>query len=817
MAGPPNRRKGRSSTPGVPCGMLAAMPPPDESNAPDAQATRRGGSGRRASKPRRTADTLLLAAEKLAQASPTAGTVQDVLEGRLLGHYAQGLQQYLAIRLGSTEEAQRVFAKLKDRVAALGVAKLMEPPGVRARLFRLARALADEEEGRRAPGGTLLWMKPSRAEFDKGLTAIRRAPREGDRELLELRYARELDTQEIAFVLDLEVGEVEGRLEHARAEAKELFELGEDRELPRALLEAFALEKIQDEAAPDDESMLPVGTILDGRYKLQKHIGSGAFADVYKATDVAVPGHVVALKVLKRKATSKREREQALRELRLIASVFHPSIVQFKDHGYHDDRFWFVMPWYEGESLEARMEREALSRQEARRIFVPLAKALATMHAAKLRHQDIKPDNIFLAKIEGFGDEQDVLPVLLDLGVAAQDAELLLAGTPTYFAPEVAAQFSYREGDPFPTRPIGPAADVFSLALSLRNALEPSTQPDVPAGAVDGFIRERAQTLPPLPTSKDLRYLHKHFRRWLALDPAERPTADEFADELAVLTAPEERRERRMRLLRTVVPILTVTLSLVGLLAYRLVEDARVHAEKAEAAAQQRQAAMESVVQEREQLEEQIARAEQNIRASQLSRAELETQLASAQGNLGVARRALARARREYRERGKQIETLTTELEEARSQLRQTEQRLTAAETQLERRGEELADARRQMQELRARQEELEERLRAAEQARQEAAGEAARLRAELGRLEAERDAAQAARTRSELAAQRSEAELARVRAQLSAAQAELRALRRSSSAPPRTPPGTNPPAPTPGPAPNPTPEPTPMVRVRRR
>ncbi len=797
--------------------MLPTMGTPlDEANAtkvPASHRTRRGGAGDRPSE-RRTANTLLLAAERLAQASPTAGTVQDVLEGRVLGHYAQGLQQYLAIRLGSTEAAQRVFALLKDRVAALGINKLMQPPGVRARLFRLARALADEDEGRRAKGGTLLWMKPSRPEFDKGLTAIRQAPSAGDRELLELRYARELDTEEIAFVLDLDISEAERRLEGARSEARRLFELGKDSDLPRALLEAFALEKIQAEASgSQDEPMLPTGTVLDGRYRLEQHIGSGAFADVYKATDVVVPGHVVALKVLKRKATSGRAREQALRELRLIASVFHPSIVQFKDHGYHDDRFWFVMPWYEGESLEARMARGPLSRLEARRIFVPLAKALATMHAAKLRHQDIKPDNIFLAKIEGFGDQQDVLPVLLDLGVAAQDAELLLAGTPTYFAPEVAAQFSYREGDPFPVHPIGPASDVFSLALSLRNALEPSTQPDVAAGAVDSFIRERAQSIPELPTSKDLRYLHKHFRRWMALDPAERPTADEFASELAVLTAPEERRERRMRQLRTVVPIVTVLFSVVGWGAYRLIEDARIHAEKAEAAAQQREAAMESAVQEREQLEQQIARAQQNIQASQLSRAELEDQLATAQGNLSVARRTLTRLRRREREKAKQIDGLTTELEDVRSRLTQIGERLAAAEGQLQRRTEQLAEARRQVEELSARQARLEERLRAAEQARAEAQGELERAQAQVSELQRERDRAEAGQRRSAEQAQRTAAELARVRAELSSTQATLRALRRQPG--PSLPPGAGSPPPVPNPAPTPGPAPTVMVRRR--
>ena len=61
-----------------------------------------------------------------------------------------------------------------------------------------------------------------------------------------------------------------------------------------------------------------------------------------------------------------------------------------------------------------RLQREPLSRAEALEIFLPLARALSAMHAAGVRHQDVKPENIFLARIPGFGEDV-VTPVLLDL------------------------------------------------------------------------------------------------------------------------------------------------------------------------------------------------------------------------------------------------------------------------------------------------------------------------------------------------------------------------------------------------------------------
>src|SRR5690606_18333127 len=138
--------------------------------------------------------------------------------------------------------------------------------------------------------------------------------------------------------------------------------------------------------------------------------------------------------------------------------------------------------------------------------------------------------------LPGYGLEDEILPVLIDLGVAAEEQETLLGGTPLYFAPEVARRFVGEGGR---DREVDRAADVFALALSLRNALEPGTQEDVPAGAIQAFVERRAHEIPPMPEGRDLRYLEPCFARWLSLDPRERPSAEELAEELAILTAPE--------------------------------------------------------------------------------------------------------------------------------------------------------------------------------------------------------------------------------------------------------------------------------------
>ncbi|MEM1418472.1 MAG: hypothetical protein AAGH15_26495, partial [Myxococcota bacterium] len=168
------------------------------------------GATRRYGKP--APATLVLAAKRLAArkaATPslarpsridaTAGTVRDVIAEHALGHYAEGLRQHLAITLGDGPSAHLAFARLQERVADEGVDALVAPPGIRARLYRLARSVAAEELAERSATATveLAWWQlegPAR----EGAAKLRAAPRKGDRELLELRHARNLALDEIA-------------------------------------------------------------------------------------------------------------------------------------------------------------------------------------------------------------------------------------------------------------------------------------------------------------------------------------------------------------------------------------------------------------------------------------------------------------------------------------------------------------------------------------------------------------------------------------------------------------------------------------------
>jgi hypothetical protein len=715
-------------------------------------------------------------------------TVASVLHARAFRHFAEGLRQYLAIRVGSADAADVVLRRLRLVAGTWPAAELVAPPGPRARLYRQARELATAQRGMGGDVGAstraaLPWKKQARGVpliYGRALGEVRSLPAE-QAELLELRYARELTEEEIAHVTGLDPALLSTQLAEAEASAEALLGSNPPSAIPGlagALIEAFSIEppaatstivKVADEPGGLDQ-----GTVLGGRYKLEKRVGAGAFGEVYKASDTEVPGHVIALKLLHQPALSENAKSNALRELNLIASVFHPSIVQFKDHGWFAGRLWFVMPWYDGEPLEKRIAREPLTRAEARTIFEPVARALATMHASGIRHQDIKPDNIFLARLKtsASSTSDDVLPVLLDLGVAAKDTEMMLAGTPLYFPPEVAAQFS----DVGKRFPVTLAADVFSLALTIRNSLEPETQEEVPGSAIEAFIAYRAENVPSPPSGKALRYLRPTFERWLHPDPEKRPTADELVLELAQLTAPEERRARRAKTLRWLAPLLVALAVVGGAAFYALRKDAQLSAllaaqARAEASTARAETSVVrtdlAITQARQQaLQDDNGSLQAQIRRNNFTHEQLVTELATTQAQVqrlgeavergGEREHALRESLTAAELRGTQ---LTTELGQMRAAREATEARLTQLGGELTRLRQELdarvgelaqsradatrltqelADARSQASALSAQLEPLRSLIAAAEQRTRDVEAIAADLRRENERLRAQ-------------------------------------------------------------------------------
>ena len=205
---------------------------------------------------------------------------------------------------------------------------------------------------------------------------------------------------------------------------------------------------------------------LADRYAVERELGHGGMATVWLATDMHAQ-RSVAIKVLEPALADAVGADRFAREVKLTARLEHPSIVPVLDSGVlpaggeGPPLPWYAMPYIEGESLRARLDREGqLSVEEALRITTDVAGALQTAHEQGIVHRDIKPENVLLA-----GDHVYVV----DFGIAKALAETagerltstgLALGTPAYMSPEQAAAGT-----------IDARSDQYSLATMLYEML----------------------------------------------------------------------------------------------------------------------------------------------------------------------------------------------------------------------------------------------------------------------------------------------------------------------------------------------------------
>src|SRR5215467_812803 len=124
-----------------------------------------------------------------------------------------------------------------------------------------------------------------------------------------------------------------------------------------------------------------LGAALAGRYSIEHEIGVGGMATVYRARDIKHDRRV-ALKVLKPELGAVLGTERFHAEIRVTANLQHPNLLPLFDSGEADGLLFYVMPFVEGESLRAWLNREKqLPVDEAVRIAAAVASALAYAHS----------------------------------------------------------------------------------------------------------------------------------------------------------------------------------------------------------------------------------------------------------------------------------------------------------------------------------------------------------------------------------------------------------------------------------------------------
>ena len=235
--------------------------------------------------------------------------------------------------------------------------------------------------------------------------------------------------------LDLEPGDRTAFLDEACAG---------DPDLRREAESLLTLHEAPVSLPPAPPARIPVGSVVDGKYRIDRLLGTGGMGAVYRATHLQLE-RAVALKGIRTELlASPSAAERFRREAIAVARLRHPHIVTVHDYGVTADAgAYLVMELLEGHSLRDELAASArLDVQTALAIAAQVCAAVAAAHRAGVVHRDLKPENIFLerrdeglaVKVVDFGLAK------LEAAVRSRDAAIThegaVLGTPVYMSPE---------------------------------------------------------------------------------------------------------------------------------------------------------------------------------------------------------------------------------------------------------------------------------------------------------------------------------------------------------------------------------------------
>jgi CheY-like chemotaxis protein len=173
-----------------------------------------------------------------------------------------------------------------------------------------------------------------------------------------------------------------------------------------------------------------------GDYEILEEVGRGGMGVVYKVRGGDGPSTNLALKAIWSRHDDTESLLRFRREIDLLSSFEHPSLVRIRGAGRQDSIYYYVMDYVNGKDLEWIGERMgAYKPGDVATLMWTLASALGYLHERGVVHRDIKPSNILL------GVDRSI--TLVDFGLAKcfVDTQLTrhsdVLGTPAFMSPEV--------------------------------------------------------------------------------------------------------------------------------------------------------------------------------------------------------------------------------------------------------------------------------------------------------------------------------------------------------------------------------------------
>jgi beta-lactam-binding protein with PASTA domain len=199
-------------------------------------------------------------------------------------------------------------------------------------------------------------------------------------------------------------------------------------------------------------------TLVDGRYRVLRRIGSGGMADVYCAEDTHLGRHV-AIKVLHRRFAQDQEFvERFRREAKSAAGLNHPNVVGVFDRGEHEGTYYIAMEMLEGRTLKDIAAAEApLPQERVIDLGLQILQAAGFAHSHGVIHRDFKPHNVIVdelghAKVTDFG--------IARAGASEMTETGSIMGTAQYLSPEQAQGHA-----------VTATSDIYSIGVMLYEML----------------------------------------------------------------------------------------------------------------------------------------------------------------------------------------------------------------------------------------------------------------------------------------------------------------------------------------------------------
>jgi len=259
-------------------------------------------------------------------------------------------------------------------------------------------------------------------------------------------------------------------------------------------------------------------------FQVLSKLGEGAFSNVWKVKRIS-DGQEYAMKKVKMSTLSEKEKQNALNEVRILASIKNPYVIGYKEAFFEDNgsNLCIVMEYAGGGDIYNKI----LQHQKSKTYFkeeiiwnyaIQMIIGLKTLHDMKILHRDLKSANIFLSK-----DQQSIKLGDLNVSkVAKTNLVYTQTGTPYYASPEV-----WRD------QPYDSKSDLWSLGCVIYEMC--ALKPPFRANDMPGLYKKVQKGVFDRIPSQYSMDLHNFISMCLQVSPSNRPNCDKLLNHPLVI------------------------------------------------------------------------------------------------------------------------------------------------------------------------------------------------------------------------------------------------------------------------------------------